>query len=83
LFYFNKNDKMVLWREENDRAQKYRRMRTMSCTLIDFVRAGGEWGEKETSVKLIFLVSFRVTVKMLRLRRFFSSSENGHVERGK
>ena len=49
---------MVLWREENDRAQKYRRMRTMSCTLIDSVRAGGEWGEKETSVKLIFLVSF-------------------------
>ena len=58
LFYFNKNDKMVLWREKNDRAQKYRRMRTMSCTLIDSGRAGGEWGDKETLAKLIFLVSF-------------------------
>ena len=46
---------MMLWREKNDRAHKYRRGRTMSCTLIDSVRAGGEWGEKETSAITYFL----------------------------
>ena len=74
---------MVLWREKNDRAHKYRRGRTMSCTLIDSVRAGGEWGEMKTSAKLNFLVSFVKSSAPRSILRFFSSSENGHVERGK
>jgi len=46
---------MVMQREENDRAQKYRRVRTMSCTLIDSGRAGGEWGEEKTLAETYFL----------------------------
>ena len=61
----------MLWREKNDRAHKYRRGRTMSCTLIDSVRAGGEWGEKETSAKLIFLGPFSQTVVKISDTAFF------------
>lgn len=62
---------MMLWREKNDRAHKYRRGRTMSCTLIDSVRAGGEWGEKETSAKLNFFVPFCQTVVKFDTAFFF------------